>query len=178
MTDNRFIDHNANAKAKWEKIQAILDVQRESGEWRQGAYPETATIELQALGVAEEAGELCHAVLKYKQGIRGYDLRKTQDEVADAIGDIFIYACGVADTLGINVVDSIVMAWHHVRERNITQGSNPGTKIKFPTIGPADEYPDIGGAGVPFWNPRVAECGQPWPCGHAPDGGRHPVVSE
>ena len=22
---------------------------------------------------------------------------------------------------------------------------------------------------------RLAECGQPWPCGHAPDGGNHPV---
>jgi NTP pyrophosphatase (non-canonical NTP hydrolase) len=115
----------------------IFNVQYESGEWRQKAYPETASIELQALGVCEEAGELAHAVLKYKQGIRGYDLKKTQAEVADAIGDIFIYACGVADKLDINVVNSIVAAWHHVRERNITQGSDAGST---PTIVPVDGF--------------------------------------
>jgi NTP pyrophosphatase (non-canonical NTP hydrolase) len=104
----------------------IFDVQGESREWRAEAYPETRGIELQALGVAEEAGELCHAVLKYRQGIRGYDRMKTREEVADAIGDIFIYACGVADELDINVVNSIVNAWVHVKNRNITQGSDPG----------------------------------------------------
>lgn len=104
----------------------IFDVQGESREWRAEAYPETRGIELQALGVCEEAGELAHAVLKYKQGIRGYDREKTAHEVADAIGDIFIYACGVADQLDINVVEAIVAAWAHVRERNITQGSDPG----------------------------------------------------
>lgn len=104
----------------------VLDVQGESREWRAEAYPETRNIELQALGVCEEAGELAHAVLKYKQGIRGYDRTKTREEVADAIGDIFIYACGVADELDINVVGAIVDAWRHVKERNITQGSDAG----------------------------------------------------
>lgn len=109
----------------------IRDIQHESGEWRQNAYPDTATIELQALGVCEEAGELAHAVLKFKQGIRGYDYNKAQEEVADAIGDIFIYACGVADHLNINVVQAIEKAWQHVKNRNIIQGSNPGL-LKHP----------------------------------------------
>jgi NTP pyrophosphatase (non-canonical NTP hydrolase) len=104
----------------------IFDVQQQAHEWRTKAYPDTATIELQALGVAEEIGELAHAVLKYKQGIRGYDFNKTQAEVADAIGDIFIYMCGVADHLGIDVVDAIEAAWIHVKKRNITQGSDSG----------------------------------------------------
>lgn len=104
----------------------IFDVQGESHEWRAEAYPDTKEIMFQALGVCEEAGELAHAVLKYKQGIRGYDRTKTREEVADAIGDIFIYACGVADELDINVVSAIVDAWRHVKERNITQGSDAG----------------------------------------------------
>lgn len=106
----------------------IHNVQRESRKWRNEAYPDTATIELQALGVTEESGELAHAVLKFKQGIRGYDKAKTSAEVADAIGDIFIYACGVADHLDINVVDAIVQAWEHVKARNITQGSDSGAR--------------------------------------------------
>lgn len=120
---------------------SILDVQGESREWRAEAYPETRNVELQALGVCEEAGELAHAVLKYKQGIRGYDREKTRAEVADAIGDIFIYACGVADQLDINVTEAIVDAWRHVKERNITQGSDAGmgpTGVGcFPPVGEA-----------------------------------------
>jgi NTP pyrophosphatase (non-canonical NTP hydrolase) len=101
-------------------------VQQESREWRRQAYPDTAGIMFQALGVAEEVGELCHAVLKYKQGIRGYDRAKAREEVADAIGDIVIYACGVADELEIDVRLAVARAWTHVKNRNITQGSDAG----------------------------------------------------
>lgn len=109
-----------------ENADTLSTVQRESGEWRRIAYPDH-TIEEQALGVCEEAGELAHAVLKFKQGIRGYDLEKTRKEVSDAIGDIVIYACGVADKLGIDDVSRAVYeAWEHVRDRNIVAGSDPG----------------------------------------------------
>jgi NTP pyrophosphatase (non-canonical NTP hydrolase) len=94
--------------------------------WRRAAYPDTATVELQALGVAEEVGELCHAVLKFKQGIRGYDYNKTREEVEDAIGDIIIYAMGVADRFDINMEDALVKTVDHVISRNITQGSDMG----------------------------------------------------
>lgn len=107
----------------------LTNVQRESNEWRTKAYPDTATIELQALGVCEEAGELAHAVLKYKQGIRGYDFEKTQAEVADAIGDIMIYACGVASRLDIDVSRAVWDAWEHVKNRNITQDSDHGSGV-------------------------------------------------
>jgi len=105
----------------------ILQVQPQARAWRREAYPETRGYELQALGVAEEAGELCHAVLKFKQGIRGYDYMKTKEEIEDAIGDIYIYASGVADEFGINMVEAIVKAWEYVKNRNITQGSDPGS---------------------------------------------------
>lgn len=105
-------------------------VQQESRDWRRQAYPDTAGIMFQALGVAEESGELCHAVLKYKQGIRGYDRAKTREEVADAIGDIMIYACGVADELEIDVRTAVARAWTHVKNRNITQGSDAGVDVE------------------------------------------------
>jgi NTP pyrophosphatase (non-canonical NTP hydrolase) len=132
------------------KPHPVLNVQKESRQWRNQAYPDTATIELQALGVTEESGELAHAVLKFKQGIRGYNKTKTAEEVADAIGDIFIYACGVADHLDINVVDAIVKAWDHVKARNITQGSDSGSsvfeKMGGTITGPShDDEPTFGG---------------------------------
>jgi NTP pyrophosphatase (non-canonical NTP hydrolase) len=126
-----------------EEADTLSTVQRESREWRARAYPETRNIELQALGVCEEAGELAHAVLKYKQGIRGYDREKTCAEVADAIGDIVIYACGVADQLDIDVSRAVYKAWEHVRDRNITQGSDAGMGPSgvgcFPPVDDDDE---------------------------------------
>jgi NTP pyrophosphatase (non-canonical NTP hydrolase) len=127
----------------------LTRVQRESHEWRKKAYPDTYTLELQALGVGEEVGELQHAILKHLQGIRGYDFDKTQAEVADAIGDIVIYACGVAQLLNIDVRAAVEAAWNHVHARNITQGSDLGGDVNvipglFPT--PDDEAKIYDGA--------------------------------
>lgn len=108
------------------KARSLSTLQQRVHDWRKKAYPDTRGIELQALGVAEESGELCHAVLKYKQGIRGYDFAKTHDEVGDAIGDIIIYAMGVADQLDISVEEALYKTVEHVINRNITQGSDAG----------------------------------------------------
>lgn len=51
---------------------------------------------LPALGVSEECGELAHCMLKFTQGIRGFDMLKYISEGRDAIGDIGIYALAVA----------------------------------------------------------------------------------
>jgi NTP pyrophosphatase (non-canonical NTP hydrolase) len=120
----------SNPEGTWKPpTHPVVNVQAEARAWRREAYPDTSGMMFQALGVAEETGELSHAVLKYKQGIRGYDRDKTRAEVADAIGDIYIYMCGVADELEIDVVDAITAAWEHVKERNITQGSDAGIQI-------------------------------------------------
>lgn len=42
------------------------------------------------LGIAEEAGELCHSYLKMEQGIRG-SADAHNDAMRDAVGDIMIY---------------------------------------------------------------------------------------
>lgn len=108
------------------KARSLATLQMRVHDWRKKAYPDTRGIELQALGVAEESGELAHAVLKFKQGIRGYDFEKTHDEVGDAIGDIIIYAMGVADQLDISVEEALYKTVEHVINRNITQGSDAG----------------------------------------------------
>lgn len=47
-------------------------LQRRIARWHASQYT-NVSLETQALGVAEEAGELCRAVLKRAQGIRGMD---------------------------------------------------------------------------------------------------------
>lgn len=51
----------------------------------------TPSLEQIALGVAEEAGELCHATLKKSQGIRGMHGEEFRAKAADAVGDVCIY---------------------------------------------------------------------------------------
>lgn len=51
------------------------------------------------IGLVEEVGELCRAVLKRKQGVRG-SYEQWTDEIEKELGDIFIKGCDVVDALG------------------------------------------------------------------------------
>lgn len=53
-------------------------------------------IHLPELGVAEEIGELTHAVLKREQKIRGEAEKKTNAEIKDALGDATVYMLHLA----------------------------------------------------------------------------------
>lgn len=92
--------------------------------WRQRNFP-GHTAEEQLLGVVEEVGELAHAVLKRKQGIRG-----TKEEhdaaVRDAVGDIQIFLAGFCSREGINMQAEYETTARSVMERDW---------IKFPTNG-------------------------------------------
>ena len=117
-------------------------VQRESNEWRERAYPDTAGLMYQALGANEEVSEIIgamlqmaavsssmgmvtHAVLKNAQGIRGYsDMDKVRSEVADGISDVIIFLCGVASKLDIDIDAAVGSTWEYVKARNIRQGSD------------------------------------------------------
>ena len=102
----------------------IRTIQFESADWRRKNFPEEhRTAALQVLGVCEEAGELAHAVLKMTQGIRGTEAEHRAD-AADALGDIFIYMCGVADELNIDLEAEIKETWQRVAMRDWT--TNPG----------------------------------------------------
>ena len=57
-----------------------------------------------ALGLIEEAGELAHAVLKARQGIRGTPIEHLHAQ-RDAIGDIMIYLCDTASDVGVELKD-------------------------------------------------------------------------
>jgi len=71
------------------------------------------------LGIGEEVGELMHAHLKGKQGIRNLD-----NDVAvikakmDALGDIFIYMMSYANTNALDLENAVERAWNEVSKRD------------------------------------------------------------
>lgn len=71
------------------------------------------------LGVVEEVGELCHAVLKSRQKIR-----KGEDHVAgaqDAVGDIVIYLADFCTRYNIDFDKAVTTAWDEVKVRDWTK---------------------------------------------------------
>lgn len=64
----------------------------EIGQWADRNFD----VHLPELGVAEEIGELTHAILKREQKIRGEATKKTKIEIVDALGDATIYMLHLA----------------------------------------------------------------------------------
>jgi NTP pyrophosphatase (non-canonical NTP hydrolase) len=103
-------------------------LQEESQKWREHSFPpENRTVELQVLGVAEEAGELAHAILKRKQGIRG-DSAYHVGQAADAVGDIIIYLAGVCTSLDLDMQTCVDEAWREVAERDWSKHKAKGVE--------------------------------------------------
>jgi|SRR5215475_87712 len=71
---------------------------------------ENFDVERPELGIAEEAGELTHAVLKREQGIRSAANKKTMAEITDALGDAMIYMLHFAHLHQIPIGFSRVLA--------------------------------------------------------------------
>ena len=91
-------------------------IQRDLAKWQADNFsPEKSTVMHMALGVAEEAGELCHAVLKGEQGIRNGGSRK---DIADAIADTFIYGMQILTRLDYEAEDVLETVAHEVMSRN------------------------------------------------------------
>lgn len=98
---------------------ALRRIQLEHAEWAERNFGDTQNLTNSALGVCEEAGELAHAVLKINQSIRG-SREEHREAAADALGDIFIFACGVATALGLDLEECIVRTWDQVSQRDWT----------------------------------------------------------
>lgn len=100
---------------------SVRDMQEEVGDWIEhnfGVPPLTD----QALNIAEEVGELCHHVLKMKQGIR-----KNEDHeagVQDAVADIVISTMAFCSLCNIDLEDLLGKTWHQVKQRDWTKETN------------------------------------------------------
>lgn len=74
--------------------QQLKEIQEKIGKWQAYNFPNSKIEEI-ALGPIEELGELCHLILKNKQGIR--ENPNYEREVRDAIGDTAIYCFSIMD---------------------------------------------------------------------------------
>lgn len=88
-------------------------LQSEIRDWRMYNFPDTGAHE-QYMGMVEELGELTHAMLKWRQGIRGMDEETMQAEAQDALGDMIIYAINFADMMGWDFEKVLATTWEQV----------------------------------------------------------------
>lgn len=83
-------------------VDSISKLQVQIAYWQSENFG-VVSMERQALGVAEEAGELCHSILKHLQGIRGYDDENYfRVKAGDAIADATIYLMQVCTVLRLD----------------------------------------------------------------------------
>lgn len=73
------------------------------------------------LGIAEEVGELCHAVLKQHQGIRG-SYEDHDQKIRDAVGDILVFLLDFCNRYRINALAELETVWAEVKTRDWTKG--------------------------------------------------------
>jgi len=69
------------------------------------------------LGVGEELGELNHAFLKLKQGIRGTP-EQHRAKMKDAIGDLLIFLADFCNSQDLNMTDCMITTWCDVKKRD------------------------------------------------------------
>lgn len=97
----------------------LRQLQLEQAAWQAHNFPE-ADLQQAALGVAEEAGELCHSVLKLTQGIRG-TREEHVEAIKDAVADLIVFLSQVCNKADINLQDCINETWPKVRQRDWKQ---------------------------------------------------------
>lgn len=104
----------------------LKQIQTELDAWRVANFGKP-NAHHQLMGMVEEVGELSHALLKWEQGIRGYDEAKAKEEMRDAVGDIVIFAMGLCDVYGWSMQDIIEETSAHVLKRDWK--TNPVTGV-------------------------------------------------
>jgi NTP pyrophosphatase (non-canonical NTP hydrolase) len=114
-------------------MSTLTDLQIQHRIWAKKNFPKTKDPSDILLGVTEEVGELCHAELKLKQGIRG-DASKHREDAIDAIGDIIIYLAHYCNLKEIDFDHTVWNTWLKVRNRDwkknpLDGGVQPPSKL-------------------------------------------------
>ena len=111
-------------------VRFSLDIeQARVGDWRGTNFgpPDLGDM---TLGVCEEAGELAHAVLKGRQGIREMrDPAVCERAIRDAVGDVCVYLFGVCDVFSWSLEEIIKETVDEVIKRNWLADSMNGKAV-------------------------------------------------
>jgi NTP pyrophosphatase (non-canonical NTP hydrolase) len=97
-------------------LPSVRELQREVGIWANLNFP-TDDSTISVLGLVEEVGEVCRAILKREQGIRGTEEEWTE-KIREEMGDVFIKLCHVAELEGVDLQSIIESRWSEVSQRN------------------------------------------------------------
>jgi len=109
-------------------------------EWQQENIGEVRDPAYLAMGMAEEVGEICHAMRCRERGVRGYDNdAKYLDEVADGIADTFVYSLQLASAHDLDVEKILLRTFKHVLSRDWTENALDGGGEKMDTMDTMDE---------------------------------------
>lgn len=78
------------------------------------------------VGMAEEVGEVCHAILKGVQGIREGVGGIRKDLVADGVGDAMVYGTQLLSKVGVDAETEIEKTINTVLNRDWTNNPHQG----------------------------------------------------
>jgi NTP pyrophosphatase (non-canonical NTP hydrolase) len=106
------MDHGPHDDGCWLGLDggslALRDLQAEVRAWQRRPYetsdPGPHPI-VKAMKLAEEAGEVCGAVLKH------HEHRKSMRDIEDEAGDVLIALCGLADAAGFDLATAVKRRW-------------------------------------------------------------------
>jgi NTP pyrophosphatase (non-canonical NTP hydrolase) len=91
---------------QWKRALRLNSIQREAKVWLGRNFPDT-TADQQFLGVVEEVGELAHAILKKKQGIRD----TSAESAKDAVADIMIFLMNYCNMMDWDLMEIVQDVW-------------------------------------------------------------------
>jgi NTP pyrophosphatase (non-canonical NTP hydrolase) len=102
----------------------LSKLQREVAEWGRHNFPD-AVPWMALMGVVEEIGELAHAHLKEREGIRGTSEQHHAEKI-DAIGDTVIFLAHYCALSGIDFEQAVNDTWAKVCKRDWTKDKDNG----------------------------------------------------
>lgn len=86
-------------------------------------WPDLMTAESEGLALAEEAGEVCRAIIKRKEGTRG-----TRDEWTEQLkiemGQVVCVLMNIAEIEGVRLSECIELAWDKFKAKPDTEPMN------------------------------------------------------
>ena len=94
-----------------------MNIAEEHRKWAEYNFGKNRAYEDPLMGIVEEVGELHHALLKQRQGIRGEYIEHLL-EVRDAVGDITLYLMDFCNVYGIDYDEAVMTTWEKVKGRD------------------------------------------------------------
>lgn len=86
-------------------------------EWSMQQWPDEDVLS-DALGLAEEAGEVCRAVLKRRHGTRGSAV-EWREQLRKEAADVLIVLCVLAEREAFDLFDAAIDRYEEIKDRDV-----------------------------------------------------------